>query len=198
MLRFSKKYPPIVTVQTMYRSLLEPHFRYSCPVWGVAGINAINSLQKLQNRAARIVTNSAYDASALPIIRKLGWPTINELIESETLKKVYKSVNNQAPIYLTEMFVRLSDACKRELRNTKTDFAVPRRKSAFGQKCFSYKCAKLWNDLSVEVKSSNLMKYSKNVSTMPTPNADSVETSIHLLKISHPSAGRTQRQRQLT
>ena len=154
MLRFSKKYLPIVTVQTMYRSLLEPHFRYSCPVWGVAGINAINSLQKLQNRAARIVTNSAYDASALPIIRKLGWPTINELIESETLKKVYKSVNNQAPIYLTEMFVRLSDACKGELRNTKTDFAVPRRKSAFGQKCFSYKCAKLWNDLSVEVKSS--------------------------------------------
>ena len=100
------------------------------------------------------VTNSAYDASALPIIKKLGWPTINELIESETLKMVYKSVNNQAPIYLTEMFVRLSDACKRELRNTKTDLAVPRRKSAFGQKCFSYKGAKLWNDLSVEVKSS--------------------------------------------
>ena len=86
MLRFSKKYLPIATVQKMYRSLVEPYFRYSCPVWGVAGINAINRLQKLQNRAARIVTNSAYDASALPIIRKLGWLTINELIESETLK----------------------------------------------------------------------------------------------------------------
>ena len=34
----------------------------------------INSLQKLQNRTARIVTNSAYDASALPIIRKLDGP----------------------------------------------------------------------------------------------------------------------------
>ena len=67
---------------------------------------------------------------------------------------VYKSVNNQAPIYLTEMFVRLPDACKRELRNTKTDLVVPRRKSAFGQKCFSYKGAKLWNNLSVQVKSS--------------------------------------------
>ena len=125
-----------------------------CPVWGVAGINAINKLQKLHNRAARIVTNIACDASAIPIIRKLGWPTINELIESETLKMVYKAVNKQAPIYLTEMFARLSDACKRELRNTKTVLAVPRRKSAFGQKSFSYKGAKLWNDLSVEVKSS--------------------------------------------
>ena len=84
-LRFSRQYLPIVTVQKMYRSLVEPYLRYSCPVWGVSGTNAINKLQKLQNRAARIVTNSAYDASALPIIRKLGWPTINELIESETL-----------------------------------------------------------------------------------------------------------------
>ena len=150
MLRFSYKYLPIVTVQKICRSLVEPYFRYSCPVWGVAGINAINRLQKLQNR---IVTNSAYDASALTIIRKLGWPTINELIESETLKMVYKAVNKQALIYLTEMFARLSDACERGVRNTKTDLAVPRRKSAFGQKCFSHKGAKFWNDLSVEVKS---------------------------------------------
>ena len=70
MLRFSRQYLPIVTVQKMYRSLVEPYLRYSCPIWGVSGINAINKLQKLQNRAARIVTNSAYDASALPIIRK--------------------------------------------------------------------------------------------------------------------------------
>ena len=82
-------------------------------------------------------------------------PTVHVLVirltKSETESE---SVNNQAPIYLTEMFVRLSDACKRELRNTNTDLAVPHRKSAFRQKCFSYKGAKLWNNLSVEVKSS--------------------------------------------
>ncbi len=59
---------------------------------------------------------------------------------------VYKSVNEQALTYLTEMFVRLSDSCTRELRDTKTDLAVPHRKSAFGQKSFSYKGAKLWNE----------------------------------------------------
>ena len=79
----------------------------------ISGINAINKLQKLKNRAARIVTNSAYDASALSIIRKLGWPTIYELIESETLKMVYKSANYQAPAYLAERFVKLSDSGKR-------------------------------------------------------------------------------------
>ena len=127
-----------------------------------------------ENRAAKIVTNSAYAASALPITRKLSCPTINELIESETLKMVYKSANNQAPINLTEMFLWLSDACKRELCNTKTDLAVPRCKSAFGQKGSSYKGDKLWNDLSVEVKSSKSYEIFKKVTTMPTPNADSL------------------------
>ena len=87
----------------------------------------INQLQKLQNRAARIVTNSAYDVSALPITRKLGLPTINELIESETLKMVYKLVNEQASAYLATLFVKLSDLGRGEVRNTETDFLVANR-----------------------------------------------------------------------
>ena len=77
------------------------------------------------------------------------------------IKDGWKAVNNQAPIYLTEMFARLSDACKGELRNTKTDLAIPLRNSAFGQKCFSYEGAKLWTDLSVEAKSSKSYKIFK-------------------------------------
>ena len=157
----SKQYLPIVTVQKMYRSLVGPYLRYSCPVWGVSGINAINKLQELQNRAARVVTTTAYDASALPIIGKLGWPTIYELIESETVNMVYKSVNDRAPAYLAEMFVKLSDSGKRELRNIKTDLVIPRYKLAFGQKRFSYKGGKLWDDLSTKVKSSNTYKVFK-------------------------------------
>ena len=87
---------------------------------------------------------------------------------------VYESVNNQAPIYVTKMFVRLSDACNNEVRNTKTDLAVSLRKSAFGQKCFSYEGAQLWNDLSVKVKSLKSYEIFKNVSTVSTPNADSL------------------------
>ena len=170
MLRFPRQYLPIFTLQNMYRSLVEPYLRYSCPVWGVSGINTINKLQKLQNKAARIFTNSAYDASAFPIITNLGWSTINELIESETLKMVYKSVNDQAPADLAAMFVKLSDSGKKELRNTKTDLAIPRCKSTFGQKFFSYKGAELWNDPPTKVRSSNtyevFKKYIWNVSSI--------------------------------
>ena len=67
-------------------------------------------------------------------------PVIGELIESETLKMVM-----QAPTYSTEMFIRLSDSCTREPCNAKPDLSVPYCKSAFGQKCFSYKGPKRVN-----------------------------------------------------
>ena len=158
MLKYSKRYLPLLTIQSMYKSLVEPYFRYCCPVWGSCGSTAINELQKLQNRAARIVTNSRYDASAKPIIKKLGWHTVSEIIQMETLSMVYKSINDLAPTYLTEMFSRLSDTCKRELRNTRSDLEIPMRKSANGQKCFSYKGATMWNRLSLESKLSPTLK----------------------------------------
>ena len=113
MIRHAKQYLPLSVLQTMYRSMVEPYFRFCCPVCGVCGTTALNKLQKLQNRAARIVTNSPYRMSAPPIIKQLGWLTVNDLIETETLKMVYRSINHEAPEYLTGLFQRLSDSYQR-------------------------------------------------------------------------------------
>ena len=162
MLRYSKQYLPIKSVQTMYKSLVEPYFRFCCPVWGVCGITALDKLQKLQNRAARIVTNSPYNASALPIIRKLGWQTVNDLIVKETLKMVHKCTNDEAPSYLACLFDRLSETRTRELRNTETDLRVPFLRTTCGQKCFSFRGAKLWNGLDANSKLTKNFKQFKS------------------------------------
>ena len=44
-----------------------------CSVWGCCSATEIQHLQRLQNRAARIVTNSAYEAPIRPILEKLEW-----------------------------------------------------------------------------------------------------------------------------
>ena len=45
MLRSAKQYLPLSTVKTMYKSLVEPYFRYCCPVWGNACRNSKIALQ---------------------------------------------------------------------------------------------------------------------------------------------------------
>ena len=71
-LRYAKQYLPPATIETMYRSLVEPYFRYCCLVWGNAGLSIIGKLQKLQNPAAKLITNSPFDASPLLVIHAPG------------------------------------------------------------------------------------------------------------------------------
>ena len=152
MLRYAKRYLLLTTIHSMYRSLIEPYFRSCCSVWGVCSTTALNRLQKLQNRASRIATCSPYDAFSQPLLKELEWPTVKELIETETARMVYRSINEEAPNYLTALFDTLSDNSVRELRNTNTYLELPRLKTCSGQWCIVYRGAQLWNNLNPEVK----------------------------------------------
>ena len=106
---------------------------------GSASSTNLNKLQKLQNRAARIVTNSPCDAHSESLMKELDWLTIEQLIDTETVKIVYKVHHNKAPEYVKEIFHRLSDTQSRELRNSKTDLYIPLLRTSLGQKSFAYR-----------------------------------------------------------
>ena len=55
---------PQATLQLIYQALIQPHFDYCNIVWGNCGITLRNKVQKLQKRAARVLTYSSYDVDA--------------------------------------------------------------------------------------------------------------------------------------
>ena len=74
-LKYAKKLLPKHTLSQMYRGIVEPHFRNCCSVWGTCEDSRLSILQRLQNRAARIVTNSTLKCQIngeVPIIRGVG------------------------------------------------------------------------------------------------------------------------------
>lgn len=152
LLKYAKNFVQTDTLINLYRSITEPHFSYCCSVWGSCGASKLDVLQKLQNKAARIVTNSPFDASAAPLLQRLGWPSVQKLINKETGSMVYKSLNSLAPQYLSDLFVRLSEVHPRELRNSKTNLAIPMLRTGNGQKSFAYRGASLWNSLDLDTK----------------------------------------------
>ena len=125
-------------------------------MWGSCAEFRLVKLQKLQNRAARIITNSSYDAPAEALITELKWPAVRDMIRSETATTVYISVNSLAPDYLSHLFVRNSDRNIINLRNAETDLLVPFKKTSNGQR------AKIWNGLSREAKQAPSLSYCKN------------------------------------
>ena len=154
-LRHAKSFLPKASLKTLYTGIVEPHFRYCCSVWGCAGSSNINQLQKLQSRAARIITNISFDTPSRSLIAELGWKTIEELIGYETKTMVFKSLNDLAPQYLCNLFTKNSVCSSRSLRNIETDLRLSKKSSANGQKCFSFRGAKQWNSLLAESKSAS-------------------------------------------
>ena len=59
-----------------------------------SGSSTLLELQKLQNRADRILTKRAFDAPSNPIIKKIGRMKIADLISFESNQLLFKSLNN--------------------------------------------------------------------------------------------------------
>ncbi|CAH3146369.1 unnamed protein product, partial [Porites lobata] len=51
-------------------ALIEPHFVYCCPEWDGLNNELADKLQKLQNRAIRVITKSDYRSCATALLKK--------------------------------------------------------------------------------------------------------------------------------
>ena len=72
-----RQFVPPATLHLIYKALIQPHFDYCNVVWGSCGIKLADKLQKLQNRAARALTFSSYDADASQLFQNLNWKNLS-------------------------------------------------------------------------------------------------------------------------
>ena len=151
-LKRSRSFVPFETLLCIYNTLVQPHFDYCSVVWGNCNKSLSIKLQKLQNRAARILTSSSYDANADDLFVKLGWQKLNLQRDLKTATMVYKSLNGLAPDYLKSMFTNRSAISTYSLRNCEGKLAVPLPRTNFLKNSFSYNGALLWNSLPINLR----------------------------------------------
>ena len=141
---------------TLYKSLVEPYFRYCNTVWGPCGNFYIDKLQTLQNRAARIVTRVSYeDADHAVLLRELEWLSISQTIEYDLLTPIYKIKNGHAPGHTRQMFEGCEDIHNHNTRSVSSGNSyIKKMNTAKGQTRFAYLSATAWNNLPESFKSS--------------------------------------------
>ena len=66
----------IKILTTVYQTLVQPYFDYCSQVWGGLGNNLCNKLQRLQNRAVRIITKCGYEIRSKNLLNQLGLPNL--------------------------------------------------------------------------------------------------------------------------
>ncbi|KAJ8017419.1 hypothetical protein HOLleu_45191 [Holothuria leucospilota] len=120
-------------------------------------------IQRLQDFAARVISDIDFHQHITPILISLHWPQVDYRIKFNILLLVYKSCCGQAPSYHRDMcIVKPSSYNFRGSNCNETCLVVPFVKhSSFGGRAFAYSGSMLWNSLPLSVRESASLKLFK-------------------------------------
>ena len=142
--RISHCVPP-ATLYNIYHGLAQLHFDYCS---GNCAKTLPDKLQRLQNRAVRVLTHSSYDADANQLFKELGWDNLETRRQKVKAEMFYKSLNGLAPNYLSSKFIQRSDVITSyNLRDSGNKLAIPLPRTNYSKNSFGYSGAVLWNSL---------------------------------------------------
>ena len=127
-----KRLRDLVDVETLlavYKTLIQPHFDYCSQVWGCLGTTLQNKLQRLQNRAVRIITKRGYEYRSADILNELGLPALDVRRNNQLCITMHQVKNNLTPQYLTDLFCKTSSIHDYNTRFAQDALTLPKPNS---------------------------------------------------------------------
>ena len=144
-LRRAKKYISQQSLLTIHQSLVQPYFDYCSLVWGDCNQTCKDKLQKLHNRAARVITGDTYDVRSRKILLKLRWETLEKRSEEQMIDMVNKALNHMCPLAITSMF-HIANNENYDLRSNNKTLMLSKPKTNTMKRSFTYQAAQVWNN----------------------------------------------------
>ena len=113
----------------IFNTLVLPHFNYCVTIMYMFGQNETNRLQKLQNRAMRIILGCDRYTSINFMFQALQWLPVSVYIKFNVLVFIFKIKNGLAPKYLLDKIVYSNEVHGYNTRQKANFFIPPRSKT---------------------------------------------------------------------
>ena len=111
-----------------------PSLCYTDTAWGELSVECKSRLQRLQNRAARIIVRRDITSEAL---KTLGWPNLETIRKRNKSTLVFKCLDDLVPQYLSDYFNRNHSFHSYNTRR-REDIHPSRPKLSLGKRTFRY------------------------------------------------------------
>ena len=154
-LRKLKYIVPSDTLMTLYNAIVLPHFDYADLIYDSGTSIDLERLQKLQTKAACILTNSNNRTPREAMLRTLKWLSLKNRRTFNKGVQMYKCFQCKAPDYLCDLFTTKNHTYA--TRNSHK-LNIPRAKTAYFQNSFQISAAHQWNNLPRHVKNAKTLK----------------------------------------
>ena len=146
-----------LTAQTLVKAMVFPLFDYGDVTWSTCSISLQNRLQRLQNRAGKMVLKCPFRTLTTEVQRRLKWAPLKDIQNYHKVQMVQKCLCKLVPPYLWDTFTATGNI----YRGTTTRAAqtnclyIPNANNNSAQKMFKYRGACAWNALTPDLRSSN-------------------------------------------
>ena len=110
----------IFMLMYIYTSIIQPKIDYAISIWGYTTAHNINNVQRLQNRAARILTGN-YDyvnTRDIDLVKTLGLMNVSQRRDYFIIMLMFKSIHGLVPNYLCDEITMQRDIAERTTRST--------------------------------------------------------------------------------
>ena len=127
--------PCAYRLEVKYCGVLSVHYTIYCYITNYKFlVHYTDKLQKLQNRAPRILTFSNYEVRSSVLLDELGWERLEYVRLEQLAVTMYKIHNDLSLSYLRRIFTNTSNVHSHNPRNSQLNYYVlrPRTESAKG------------------------------------------------------------------
>ena len=130
-----------------YISFIRPVLEYASIVWDGCTVEQRNSLEKLQNEVARIVTGLTKSVSLDRLYNECGWQPLYIRRKYQKLKFMYRTSYGMVPSYILDLMPPpVANVSHYNLRNKANLTTLPTRSATFSKSCIPSAISD-WNNL---------------------------------------------------
>ena len=136
--------------ETIALGIVMSHLDYANSIFIGLPKCELHCLQRIQAIAARIVLQKESETSATACLKKLHWLPVHLRIKHKVLTLIYKSLNNEAPLYLRNLLRIKGASINLRLNSHGITLEIPKvKRKTFATRSFSVQGAMWWNELPV-------------------------------------------------
>ena len=147
----------------VFNTLVLPHFTYCATILYMLQQNEINRLQKMQNRAMRIILTCDKYTAIKSMLRQLQWLPVQEFFRYNVLVFIFKMRIGDAPSYLRNKLTVNNQVHDHDTRQQQ-NFYIPRRSKKLAANSVFFRGLDDFNKLPNDIKnSSSLENFKRNL-----------------------------------
>ena len=155
MLSKVRHYVPKDELKSIYHAIFSSHMIYGCQIWGQGWNKHIQMIQKLQNRAIRIINFREFNANPNPLYKNDNILKIQDFVKLQNCLLIHDYLTNSLPNCFDNYFHKLDymylDVQTRN-SNLGCIFSPIRNTIRYGINSITQKSISVWNSVTKTIK----------------------------------------------